>query len=74
MAIDDINFSEGDYFIVMELSGTTSLNPPTDVLIEAGAPNGLIDEFVAGALNPLTDSYLDLMWIKEIKLPDSFAF
>ena len=73
MAIDDINFSEGDRFIVMELSGTASLNAPTDILITAGAPNGLIDEIAAGALNPLTDIFTDKMWNKEIKLPDSFA-
>ena len=73
MAIDDINFSEGDLGVVMELSGSTSLNAPDDILITAGAPNGLIAEFAAGPLNPLTDVFTDKMWIKEIKLPDSFA-
>ena len=73
MAVDDINFSEGDRGVVLELSGSPSLSAPDDILITAGAPNGLIDEFVAGPLNPLTDVFTDKMWIKEIKLPDSFA-
>jgi hypothetical protein len=74
MAIDDINFTAGDNTFILEISGTPSLNPPNDILVTAGIPNGLVAEFAAGPLNPPTDMVTDKWLIKEIKLPDCFAY
>lgn len=73
MAIDDIDFSEGDRTVILELTGSPSLNAPDDMLVSAGAPNGLIDEIPAGSLNAPTDICNTKMQIIEIKRTDCFA-
>lgn len=55
------------------LVATSGEPGPLDMLVEGSTASGLIDEFVAGLINPATDFFTDAAWIKEIKLPDSFA-
>lgn len=73
MAVDDIDFSGGDRTVILEISGSPSLNPVVDILTSAGTPNGVIVEISAGSLNAPVDMITNKWLIKDIKTPDSFA-